>query len=574
MPWKVFKDGAQWCVHKLKDDGSKGEKVKGGCHPSKADADKHAKALHTNVEGAVHVQQRQVTYEEIPNTDGLLSVVRDVEICAVGIEYPLASGPKTFTPEDLLAAIRSQDDPAIKAPRVWLGHPDDDRFHAGRATPAGTAEPALGTVVNMRVEDEGMTLVGDIAGCPTWLAKILASAYPSRSIEGFEGAQTVTGREWDVVITDLALLGVRWPGVSTIEDIQLLYSEEGPSVDVEEAEPMSIAAATGGRIQAQAELEKIRRAFVAQIPDLKIPGWPWIRSVLQDPNELIVDDDEGGLYRVPYDATGEDVTFGDVKQVQIQYVNASQSRDPDARGLLVNMLTRDSKVVASWGKRAESRPDSETQEASSVNPEIIKALRARLGLSEEQLPDDATEEQVQAALADSGENPAPAPKPPTPNPGDTPSPDQEPGSPGPGSLETPTPEPVAASAALPEGMVAVPADAWAETQKQVQDIAAARATEQTAADLRTVGDALRAGKIFPAQREYYEGKIKDPNTREAFRHLLTASVAEGGLAPGIVPLEARGQDPSSTEANQEAYPADWLPELRGQGSTSAITVEA
>jgi hypothetical protein len=114
---------------------------------------------------------------------------------------------------------------------------------------------------------------------------------------------------------------------------------------------MSIAASSTGRIQAQAELEKIRRAFVAQLADLKIPGWPWIRSVLQDPNELIVDDDEGGLYRVPYDASGAEVTFGDVRQVEIKYVNASQARDPDARGLLVNMLTRDSKVVASWDQR-------------------------------------------------------------------------------------------------------------------------------------------------------------------------------------------------------------------------------
>jgi hypothetical protein len=531
-----------------------------------------ATAVNRHLTASTIVQQRQVTYEEIDGTDGLLSIVRDVEICAVGIEYPLASGPKTFTTDDLLAAIRSQDDPAVKAPRVWLGHADDDRFHAGRATPAGTAEPALGTVVNMRVEDEGMTLVGDIAGCPTWLAKILASAYPSRSIEGFEGAQTVTGREWDVIITDLALLGVRWPGVSTIEDIQLLYSEEGPEVQVEEAEPMSIAASSTGRIQAQAELEKIRRAFVAQLADLKIPGWPWIRSVLQDPNELIVDDDEGGLYRVPYDASGAEVTFGDVRQVEIKYVNASQARDPDARGLLGHMLTRDSKVVASWDQRAESRPDSETQEASSVNPEIIKALRARLGLSEEQLPDDATEEQVQAVLADGGTQP-PTPKPGTP-PGDTPLPDQVPGAPGPGSLETQTPEPVAASAALPEGMVAVPAEAWGQMQSQVQDIAAARATEQTESDVRLVSEALRAGKIFPAQREYYEGKIKDANTREAFRHLLTASVAEGGLAPGIVPLEARGQDPGGAEANQEAYPAEWLPEVHAQGNTSPITVEA
>src|SRR4051812_20836114 len=157
-------------------------------------------------------QRRKVTFEEIDGTDGLLAVVRNVDVCAVGIEYPLASGPATFTPDDLVQAVASQDDPAVRPPRVWLGHPDDDRFHEGRSSPAGSAEPALGTVQAMRIEDNGMTLVGDIYGCPTWLAKILSSAYPSRSIEGFQNAQTVTGHEWGLVVTDLALLGVVWPG--------------------------------------------------------------------------------------------------------------------------------------------------------------------------------------------------------------------------------------------------------------------------------------------------------------------------------------------------------------------------
>lgn len=194
MPWKVFKDGSQWCVHKLKDDGTKGPKVKGGCHLSKGDAEKHRKALEVNVKG-VRASERTVTYAPIEGTDGLLSTVYDVELCATGIEYPLASGPTTFTPEDLLQAVASQDDPAVQSPRVWLGHPDDDRFHAGRASPAGSAEPALGKAVNLRVEDNGQTLVGDVVGCPTWLAKILSSAYPSRSVEGFQEATTVTDRK-------------------------------------------------------------------------------------------------------------------------------------------------------------------------------------------------------------------------------------------------------------------------------------------------------------------------------------------------------------------------------------------
>jgi hypothetical protein len=52
MPYKVFKSGGMWCVHKLNPDGSKGKPVKGGCHPSKTAAARHARALYANVEDA------------------------------------------------------------------------------------------------------------------------------------------------------------------------------------------------------------------------------------------------------------------------------------------------------------------------------------------------------------------------------------------------------------------------------------------------------------------------------------------------------------------------------------------
>lgn len=525
---------------------------------------------------------RQVQVEAIEGTDGALSIVRNVELCAVGIEYPLASGPATFTPEDLLQAVASQDDPAIQSPRVWLGHPDDQRFHAGRTTPAGSAEPALGKVLALRVEDEGMTLVGDIHGCPTWLANILASAYPNRSVEGFRYAETVTGHKWSLVITDLALLGVCWPGVTTLSDLEALYSEEGPpNIEVEEAEPMAVAAARGrSQVQGQAELEKVRRAFVAQVADLEIPGWPWIRAVLQDPNELIVDDDEGGLYRIPYDASSDEVTFGEVEAVKVQYVNASQAKDPDARGLLVNMLTRDLKVVASWDQRAASRPDTTNQEDLGMKPEQIQLLRARLGLTEEQLPDDATEEQINAALEPPSADP---PSGGTTQPGtagaagaEVPSPEQLPdpnddianlgtGNPGPGPVE----------GQLPPGMIAVPAEQWTAMQSSMQTVTADHAHRRQESDFRTIEDAIKAGKIPPAQRQYYQDKVKDPLTRDSHINLLTAAVDKGGLMPGLIPVEARGADLADSDLTTEAYPAGWLPELAENADTqSRVTQEA
>lgn len=48
MPWKKFKDGERFCVHKMMEDGSKGERIK--CHPTEEEADDHIAALYANVE--------------------------------------------------------------------------------------------------------------------------------------------------------------------------------------------------------------------------------------------------------------------------------------------------------------------------------------------------------------------------------------------------------------------------------------------------------------------------------------------------------------------------------------------
>lgn len=57
----------------------------------------------------------------------------------------------------------------------------------------------------------------DLVGVPGWLADIVASAYPSRSIEA------TTTDDGDMRITALELLGVTAPGVHDIEDLRSLY---------------------------------------------------------------------------------------------------------------------------------------------------------------------------------------------------------------------------------------------------------------------------------------------------------------------------------------------------------------
>lgn len=293
------------------------------CHKTRTDALKHLRALKVNVSDAAFAS----AIDELQNAKPQLTTVPNVQIIKTGIEYPLSSGPCTFTPEDLADAVAAQNDPAIPQPRIWLGHPDDGRIHGDRTLGPASGEPAVGKVTNMHLTEDGNCIVGDLTGTPIWLANIMASAFPSRSVEGKFNVKTPTGKSWRLVITGLALLGVVWPGVLTIEDIASLYTEEGPDVTVTEAtpeEPVIMAAVGERQINAQVTVEDLRRQWYADTKDDPNMGYYWLRAIYLEPNELIVDADDGGtLYRQPFSIKGEKITFGKMKKVKIKYVNAS-----------------------------------------------------------------------------------------------------------------------------------------------------------------------------------------------------------------------------------------------------------
>jgi hypothetical protein len=280
-----------------------------------------------------------------------LTTIHDVPILKTGIEYPLASGPTTFTPEDLAAAVAAQDDPSIPQPRIWIGHPDDERIHGDRRAGHPSGEPAVGKVCDMRLTDDGHCIVGDLTGVPIWLGNILASAFPSRSIEGRFNLKTVTGKTHKLVISGLALLGVVWPGVMTLEDIAALYSDEGPEVTITEASealPVSVTAAALRKIQGQVTVEDLRRSFYESIQgDPDKYNW-WIRTIYMEPNELIVDADDGGsLFRIPFTIKDEKIKFNKAKKVKVKYVNASHG------GLEVEPIDQERPFVARFDKKPE-----------------------------------------------------------------------------------------------------------------------------------------------------------------------------------------------------------------------------
>lgn len=458
--------------------------------------------------------------------------IPNVELMEVGEDWPLASGPTTFTEEHLLSVVASQDDPGVHAPRLKVGHAD------GRLD----GEPAFGKFVNLRIINNGQTLVGDLTGVPKWLASVMATAYPNRSIEGAFNYKSATGKKWDLICTNVALLGVMMPGISTLEDLEIYFGDEMPEgVEVaakiawpgKECEAGVLATYKDDKPikgrdmkpRASVNVEDVRRSFYETVA---APGtdhyWWWIRTVQIEPQQVIVDDDDSGeLYRIPYSIVNDEVEWGDPVAVEIEYVD----------------LPEDAAIAAKQTTFYASAADSRPAERNQMDP---KKLRETLGLSEDASDEDVTAKltELQAAQKPAGETGEPAPE-------GEPQPDDE----GEGSKKDPA---LAASEGLkiPDGMVLVDAATFEQTKT-----GATRANELWEERERTERDtAIRAavdvGKFPPARAAHF-AKLWDAD-KEGTKAIIAA------LQSGVIPVTELGtsEDGEANLATAEAYPEEWL----------------
>lgn len=138
-----------------------------------------------------------------------LVTVPGVELMRAG-KWNLSTGEWECTSTEIAAAIDAHDKGLLRKPVIRLGH-NDPRF---------TGDPAVGWLDNLRASEDGSALIGDMVGVPEWLADILPSAYPSRSIEGLYDYTAPDGSEHDFVLTGLALLGATRPGVESLQSLQ------------------------------------------------------------------------------------------------------------------------------------------------------------------------------------------------------------------------------------------------------------------------------------------------------------------------------------------------------------------
>jgi hypothetical protein len=474
-----------------------------------------------------------------------MAVLRDrpgVPLATVGV-WAASTGEWECTADQLRDAVVAQHDPAFRAPVLKLGHTD------GRFT--GDGQPAVGRVINLRLDGTGQTLLGDLVGIPAWLDDVLESAYPSRSIEADLMVETAAGARYSMVLTGLALLGVAAPAIASLPDIAALYGQD-TSVDAYVAATRLAASALPpeetmptralGQIVASASIDELVSAFEVWAGDQPLLGGDcWVRDIGTD--YLIATvwlaGGDNRLYRCTWTEADGVVTFGTPEQVRQTYepvpaggsagaVAASGAlfpvhdvmASPSCRERALAVLSDRGRAVAAGGQ---------TNEESRVP--IKPALAELLGVAED--ADDEAVEAAARALRDKADAPPPA-APTTQESG-------QPSTPAPADIQ----QLVAASVAAAVEPFRTQLTA---TSAELAGFKAAQADETRKA---LFDGAVAAGRIRPADRAGWEARYdKGPEAAEVVAEVL-ASLAAGSAVP-TAPLGHAGGEISSLSAEDEA----------------------
>lgn len=481
-----------------------------------------------------------------------LVTVDNVELLEVGT-INASSGTHTFTVGDLAAIVAAQDDPGVRSPVIKLGHLDP-RFGNDPVNPfVYDGQPALGRVRNLRLSEDRMTLIGDLEGLPRWLAEVMASAYPGRSIEAVGPVETMTGSRHEMVMTGLALLGEALPAVQTLSDVKALYG-------LTSAEPRYAAESSERTtkredvlVRASLNVEDVRRSFVAGLVDT----WAWVRELWSD--FLVVDDDKGQLFKVPWsEGDGGDIVFGEWQPVKVEYVDTDAKQAVAASAGLLTRFTGSDPAPLSG-----EEPDPQTQETRMDRTALLELLQLT-----DAADDDEISERIAALLAleaaaadgtpDEGEgegretdpstDPATPAQAPQTKPDDTNDPEAPMHDPAPTSDRVP----VAASAPsvkVPDGFVLMDASAQAALLAAAQEGQEARRQQREEHRERVLAAAIGDGRIPAGKLDAYR-KRWDADA-EGTEELVTKL-----LEPGLVPVVASGHT-TGVDSDTDRFEAEF-----------------
>lgn len=311
---------------------------------------------------------------------------------------------------------------------------------------------------------------------------------------------------------------------------------------------------------AAADIDRVIDAYISDVILEENPSdeegmyWWWPRAAWVDPNQLIVDADDGTLRRVQFTTNDrQEITFASPVEVLEEFTDLA----PSAKAKVLAAAHADSQPRSAM-RVFESRDDvpglpNREPEAGVGEPGnnvgmTPEELRESLGLEA-----TATDEQVQARItelraaedagggegeggegsgegtgAEGGGGAG----------GEGSGSGEGEGAPAGGEGAGGEGEGAPPAAGADDGFVRVPASEWERVQQGAT--AGARIAEESETKRRddTITAACAKGKISPSAKGSMENLHKrDP---DAFYNLLTASVAEGGLAENLVPVTHKG----------------------------------
>jgi hypothetical protein len=475
------------------------------------------------------------------------AVLRDrpgVPIARVGT-WSTSSGEWECTAEQLRDAVLAQHDPAFRAAVLKIGH-RDERFTDGEVL--GDGEPAVGRVVNLRLDETGQTLVADLVGIPAWLDEVLESAYPSRSVEAALGVQTPAGATYAMVVTGCALLGVTAPAIQSLGDIAALYGQD-TSVEAYVAASRVAAAALpqeehmppvrelGQVVMASASIDELTRQFEEWAEDQPLLGGDcWVRDIYTDYLVATVWRSGGDslMYQVPWSETGGQFTFGTPSQVRPTYEPVPTEAAAAAGGasgarLLVHDVNASrarrepsGAVLSARGRAVAAGGQTDEEYRVPIKPAIAELL----GVAE-----DADDEAVEAAARALREKADATP----------------PAATTPESGQTTTPAAADIEQLVAAKVAAATAPILASLATTTSALTALTAKNEIDARDALIASAITDGKIAPADRGLWETQYALPGGPG-----IVSAILAGTPKNARVPVTATGHAGGETSSDDEA----------------------
>lgn len=308
---------------------------------------------------------------------GGLVTFYNVELIEVG-EWLTSSGPADFTKEHLLSIMASQGDPYVKEPRLILGHTPGGKWEPGPGMGKDGffgEQPSIGKFVNLRMVEDDTKIVADLVGVPGWLGEILPTAYPNRSVEVYFDVTTTKG-QYAAIMPRVAALGINLPAVASLEDLQVLYSEEGPDgvelIHVGERVAASAPPPKPDEEPSKASIDDnaVRQAYYEDFATDDRYWW-WLKAMFINPSIIIAyDEDNNTMYAVPYSTSKNSVEFGEPAEVFMQYVETDSGKVAAQRAAVEAFLLGANIV---YHTAAESRPQERTQELQQKEHDDARA---------------------------------------------------------------------------------------------------------------------------------------------------------------------------------------------------------